>query len=57
MRSRLPATRGTPELDLAVGDDFDGRDFGNVESAATVSGMKFRDVNSSDGSFDDTESA
>ncbi|MGH3455503.1 MAG: choice-of-anchor Q domain-containing protein, partial [Nocardioidaceae bacterium] len=47
---------GYRETDLAVGDDFDERDFGNVHSAATVSGMKFRDVNDSGGDFDDSSS-
>ncbi len=46
---------GYSEIDLAVGDDFDERDFGNVHSAATVAGMKFRDVDSSGGDFDDTD--
>lgn len=46
---------GYQEEDLAVGDDFDGRDFGNVHSAATVSGMKFRDVDGDGGDFDDAE--
>ena len=36
---------GYAEPDLSVGDDLVGRDFGNFESQATISGVKYDDEN------------